>query len=40
MARGLIPDDVDMVGGMVRDIAYHNAARYFGFDLPPLTPTA
>ena len=34
MARGLVPDDVAMVGRMVRDIAYNNAARYFGFGLP------
>jgi len=34
MARGLIPDDMDLVGAMVRDICYDNAARYFGFDVP------
>ncbi len=34
MQRGLIPDDMEMVGRMVRDISYNNAARYFGFDLP------
>ena len=34
MAGGLIPDDVEAVGRMVQDISYHNAARYFGFDLP------
>ncbi len=32
--RGLIPADYDLVGAMVRDISYNNAARYFGFDLP------
>lgn len=31
MARGLIPADMDLVGGMVADISYHNARRYFGF---------
>ncbi|HTO94724.1 MAG TPA: glucuronate isomerase, partial [Bacteroidota bacterium] len=31
MRRGLIPDDIDLVGGMVRDISYHNARRYFAF---------
>jgi glucuronate isomerase len=31
--QGLLPGDFDLVGGMVRDICYHNAARYFGFDL-------
>jgi len=34
MARGLIPDDMALVGAMVRDICYNNAARYFGFDVP------
>jgi glucuronate isomerase len=34
MEAGLLPDDMGMVGGMVRDICYNNAARYFGFDLP------
>jgi glucuronate isomerase len=33
MARGLIPDDYGLVGGMVRDICYNNAASYFGFAL-------
>jgi glucuronate isomerase len=34
MERGLVPRDFDLVGGMVRDISYNNAATYFGFDLP------
>jgi glucuronate isomerase len=34
MERGLIPHDPELVGGMVRNISYNNAARYFGFDLP------
>jgi glucuronate isomerase len=34
MELGLIPDDLRLVGAMVQDICYHNAARYFGFDLP------
>jgi len=33
MSKGLIPSDFDLVGAMVRDICYHNAASYFGFDL-------
>jgi glucuronate isomerase len=33
MERGLIPRDMELVGEMVRDIAYRNAASYFGFDL-------
>ena len=35
MEQGLLPDDVDLIGAMVVDICYANAARYFGFDLPP-----
>ncbi|MGQ9663694.1 MAG: glucuronate isomerase, partial [Kiritimatiellia bacterium] len=34
MARGLIPHDMELVGRMVRDICYGNAARYFGFKVP------
>ncbi|MDP6522943.1 MAG: glucuronate isomerase [Kiritimatiellia bacterium] len=34
MARGLLPGDMELVGRMVSDISYNNAARYFGFDLP------
>jgi len=37
IAQGLLPGDFDLVGSMVRDICYHNAARYFGFDLKPLS---
>lgn len=29
MARGEIPNDIDWVGGLVEDIAYNNANRYF-----------
>jgi glucuronate isomerase len=31
MKRGLIPNDVPLVGKMVADISYYNAKRYFGF---------
>jgi glucuronate isomerase len=31
MERGLIPDDTALVGGMVRDICYNNAKKYFNF---------
>lgn len=34
MERGLIPDDLPMVGGMVKDICYFNAKRYFNFPVP------
>ena len=33
MAKGLIPNDMDLAGRLVRDVSYHNAANYFGFDL-------
>jgi glucuronate isomerase len=29
--RGLIPHDMDLVGGMVKDICFRNAKSYFGF---------
>ena len=31
MSQGLLPDDMDLIGPMVRDISYGNAVRYFGF---------
>jgi glucuronate isomerase len=31
VARGLLPNDLSLVGGMVRDICYNNARSYFGF---------
>jgi glucuronate isomerase len=31
MERGEIPHDIHLVGGMVQDICYNNAARYFGW---------
>jgi glucuronate isomerase len=34
MKDGLLPNDIQMIGAMVQDICYNNAARYFGFDLP------
>lgn len=36
MTAGLIPNDFELVGGMVRDISYNNAANYFGFNVPKL----
>jgi glucuronate isomerase len=38
MRRGLIPNDVDLVGRMVSDISYHNVKRYLGLPetLKPL----
>jgi glucuronate isomerase len=34
MEKGLIPNDFELVGRMLQDVCYHNAARYFGFDVP------
>jgi glucuronate isomerase len=31
MEKGLLPDDLELVGGLVRDVCYFNAKRYFGF---------
>jgi len=33
--RGLLPRDFGLVGGLVRDVCYNNAARYFGFNGLP-----
>lgn len=33
MQKGLVPYDFDMVGGMIQDICYNNAAKYFDFGL-------
>jgi glucuronate isomerase len=35
--QGLLPDEMELIGSMVRDICYNNAAGYLGFDLPPVT---
>ena len=32
--RGLLPNDLRLIGEMVRDIGYRNAAGYFDFGLP------
>jgi glucuronate isomerase len=31
--RGELPDDLELLGSMVRDICYYNAERYFGFKV-------
>ncbi len=36
MEAGLIPRDFGLVGGLVRDVGYNNAAQYFGFKVPAL----
>lgn len=40
MAQGLLPDDLGLVGELVRDVCYGNAARYFDFGLPALPARA
>ncbi|AWB68921.1 glucuronate isomerase [Saccharobesus litoralis] len=32
--QGLLPKDFNLIGNLVKDICYNNAANYFGFDLP------
>ena len=29
--KGIIPNDMKLIGGMVQDICYYNAKKYFGF---------
>jgi glucuronate isomerase len=31
MKEGLIPNDVELVGELVKNICYNNAKKYFGF---------
>jgi glucuronate isomerase len=31
MEKGLLPDDIKLVGELVKDVCYRNAGRYFGF---------
>jgi glucuronate isomerase len=35
MAAGRIPNDLKLVGGMVKNICFGNARDYFGLELPP-----
>ncbi|MDI6804500.1 MAG: glucuronate isomerase [Bacteroidota bacterium] len=39
MKSGLIPKDMDLVGGIVADICYYNAYRYFNFINDNKTPS-
>jgi glucuronate isomerase len=32
--RGLIPDDRELLGGLVKDLCFRNAKSYFGLGLP------
>jgi glucuronate isomerase len=31
--NGVVPNDIDLLGGLVRDVCFRNAKNYFGFDL-------
>ena len=35
IARGEIPNDMGLVGGMVKNICFANARDYFGLELAP-----
>jgi len=34
--EGMLPEDYEYIGSIVRDISYNNAVRYFGFNLTPV----
>jgi hypothetical protein len=34
LAGGLLPRDFDLVGDLVADVCFRNAASFFGFELP------
>ena len=34
--RGILPNDLDLVGELVRDVCFNNAANYFDFGVAPL----
>jgi len=33
MKQGLLPDDIELVGGMIRNICFENTVKYFGFKV-------
>jgi glucuronate isomerase len=33
IAKGIVPEDYDLVGELVKNVCYHNAENYFGIDL-------
>jgi glucuronate isomerase len=37
---GLLPNEMELIGSMVGDICYNNAAAYFGFNLSPISNPA
>jgi glucuronate isomerase len=36
---GRLPADFPLLGGIVQDVCWRNAPRYFGVSLPGLTPS-
>ena len=34
MENGELPNDLELIGSMVKDICYNNAVNYFGIDVP------
>ena len=34
MENGELPNDLELIGGMVKDICYNNAVNFFGIDVP------
>ena len=38
MERGELPDDLRLIGGMVRDICFENARRFLGLEIPVAQP--
>jgi glucuronate isomerase len=34
MENGELPNDMEMIGSLVKDICWHNAVNYFGIDIP------
>ena len=37
VVNGELPHDMELLGGMVEDISFHNAHRYFGLEVPVTT---
>jgi|TARA_B110000438_G_scaffold169607_2_gene162142 glucuronate isomerase len=35
LKRGVLPNDIDLIGQMVREICFDNAKNYFGLELAP-----
>ena len=37
--RGLVPSDRALLGELVENVCFHNARRYFGYDIPDSVPS-